>query len=221
MLSSAHHIKLWQTDMMAAYTPGMFESLLSMRELTIIWPEPCQLLTSYRDPLKYEERAVAWLVKAIPGDGQPLRHLRSIRISASSIKIIVPAQLPNRQELLIEAEGILKLQFEEPLATASSLTRFHVSAQALAIAAEDVLRMSCSLLRRGLTLAAVLKSQARHEHMPKVKRSCVFLQSFDTGQPSLRERDHDLYPHTLECRCGACFKCLRKAGLLDAWSRGC
>lgn len=146
---------------------------------------------------------VSWLVNALPASGQPLRNLRSIIMEADSINGTFPAKLPNLELLAIMSRGLLELEFEDPLATVSALRSFYALGQPLIVDAVDMLRMSSSLIRRGLILDA---ASAGFPH------SCIYLRGINAVQLSVDELCDLVWNLVFYCTCGACFECLYKAG---------
>ena len=120
----------------------------------IIVPDP-DLYHSLFDgvQLLMDSKARNWLLSSMPENGQPLLNLRSIDIDAPGAAMIcIPRKLPNLEQLRIGSDDYLEVQFQDPQATASALTRFHALGFPLKLDALDMLKMSQRLAVRGLTL---------------------------------------------------------------------
>ena len=186
-----------------------FSSFPLMKALTLEWPsyDP-----TWHDDLDFYEKP-DYLVSCMPNDGQPLLNLETIIITASSMKGTFPgsSHLPNLRELVIQAVYDLDVQFQDPVGTISGLASLHVSGRPLISPGVDTFQhmtASGALERRGLVLGAATARQ------PGADSSCIYLRPVGAQELSMEELSANI-EQLVQCRCGACFDCLQKAGCID------
>lgn len=66
----------------------------------------------------FREGAQSLLLRCMPSNGLPVQNLESVVISGYNIRCVIAAKLPDLEELVISAEGQLKLFFKDVEATA-------------------------------------------------------------------------------------------------------
>lgn len=158
------------------------------------------------------------LMNCMPLQEQPLWALRAVIIRsewAHDVKVALSKRLPALRKLVIFTEGCLDVSFEEPVATSLSLEDFYAFGQPLITDGVDMLRMSCSLVRRGLTVSAERSPEQAPSGEFGEEASCIYLQNVDAAAVPIK-RLYDLTKSlAVECHCEACFDCLRRAGEVD------
>ena len=156
-------------------------------------------------------RAVPILHKyCMPANGQPVRNLRVLTMKAHRFKDCIPAGLPNLEELVISAGSSLELSFEDVTSTFSVLTRFYAFGKPLMPDEQDMIRLMSSdvLSSRGMVLRfSSVKADEKDS-------SCMYLQP-TAAKGESTEKLHDVVEQLVQCRCSACFDCLRRSGCLD------
>ena len=142
--------------------------------------------------------------------GHPLGYVMKVRI---------PAGLAGVQELIFATDRRLQLAFDSARTAGERLNTFCAVASEVSVDAEALLDMTDALLRRRLTLSMAQAGQ-EHENAPS---QCMYVRAISAPQLSYDDaisavnarvgkwgKNHDTC-----AECGACFKCLRKAGILD------
>lgn len=119
-----------------------------------------------------------------------------------------PAKLPNLKQLVIMAQGLVEIQFEDPLATASALTSSYLLGQPLSLEAVALLRLSSGLMRRGMTSDSA-------PGLADFSRSCIYPRDIEAEKLAIQQLSVFVAHLVCHCKCGACFTCLERAGLLD------
>ena len=191
---------------------GILGEFLLVRVLDMDWPLAFQ--DQYYDDMGVNDsngKRLGRLAWCMPPNKQPLLNLTTIVITAGSMHATFPeaSQLPNLKELVIAALGRLDLHFEDPIGTLSGLTSLHVFGQPLATvpsqeALTRLMATSRALEKHGLVLGAAAAQQD----------GCLYLRL--VGAPELtidvlRAETTQL----VQCRCGACFGCLQRAGCIE------
>lgn len=216
-LRSAAQIGLYCTDFLVSEAaPGFFSGCQSLEVFTLEWAARTNITTMQGPPLHTFHHL---LMNCMPAQGQPLWNLKTIIIRTERdyyMSAKIPAMLPRLEELVMYTMGPLTVYFEDPIATSTSLRTLHLSGRNLHISGEDVLRMSCALHKRGLTLSAVCAPKDCSGERFERRTSCIYLRPVSTEDLSLRLLHGITEKLALQCRCGACFSCLRRAGAVDA-----
>ena len=136
------------------------------------------------------------------------------------MKARIPAELADVQELIIATERPLKLSFDSAHSVGERLNTLFVVASEVSFDATELRDVSCALFRRGFTLSMVQAGQD-HAHYPS---QCLYIHA--TSAPNLSYDEAMSYVNARLQRwvrnfdgcgqCGACFKCLKEAGVLDS-----
>ena len=75
------------------------------------------------------------------------------------------------------------------------------------------------MARRGLTMSAVTETAAEaaenEEHVYRRGSSCMYLRPVSAQESPLAELHERVSRLATQCRCGACFDCLGRAGCLS------
>ena len=193
----------------------MFGAFPLARVLALRWPV-CYDELGWPDEDAFDEDAAHLFSWCMPDDRQPLSNLKSIIITACSMQGTFPhaSQLPNLRELVIKASGRLEMAFQSPIGTISQLGSFHVFGQPLIPNGWDMIRLmtaSRALEERGLVLGAA----SRQRHGPRGRpASCIYLRPVGDRDLSIQELCTKV-KQLIECRCGACLDCLRRAGCME------
>lgn len=103
---------------------GLFEPPPCMELPSLSWPVALQAEAEGQDDdywrIKdgFREGAQSLLLRCMPSNGLPVQNLESVVISGYNIRCVIAAKLPDLEELVISAEGQLKLFFKDVEATA-------------------------------------------------------------------------------------------------------
>ena len=202
---------------------GLFESLSCMELLTLSWPIALQPEAEGQDDDYwriedgFSEGAESLLLRCMPSNGLPVQHLECVVISGHNIRCVIPAKLPDLEELVISAEGQLQLFFEDVEATAAGLNKFHVFGQPLLTNGMDTVKVSHVLAGRGLILDAASASED-WKYIPaylfdvKKGSTCTYMRSVVTESLSMHEAFSLIQTFISECRCECCELCLERSG---------
>ena len=144
----------------------------------------------------------------MPVGGQPLGSLKVLILrSEGAIDCCIPSGLPNLEELVLFAEGFAKVSFEDPKATFTALKAFHIYGEPLRMDREDELQT--------LNVAASKGSRVSHVSADRRwTRSCMYLRPIMAPELTFEELHDRVRGLARQCRCKACFECLRRAGCL-------
>ena len=147
-----------------------------------------------------------------------LASLKVLIIEAPSSAIFcIPSGLPNLEELVLLAHRGAEVSFEKPVATFSALKTFYAYGQQLEI---DIGKSHMSQVvedaaERGLLLSTVSANEAEGEDLCFRGSSCMYLRPTDCAQEmSIRQLFSRTSRLAKQCRCKACFECLKQAGRL-------
>ena len=200
ILRSAEHIGLHCNDSFPPQNAcGIFAFLPGMQALTM----------SGR-----VMRDVFLLARCMPVGGLPVGNLRVLTMHADSMRCWIPAGFPNLEELVIIARQDLLVAFDDQEATFSTLKMFYAFGEPLRTHEYDLLvRTLPSLMRRGLCMEAeeaVLGSKAYSS-----RSKCLYLKPLKAEQLSIGALHKRASQLARQCRCGACFPCLRAAGYIE------
>ena len=137
----------------------------------------------------------------------------------SVMRACIPRSLAGVQELIFATDRPLRLHFECARSAGEKLNTFCAVGREVRGDVAALVEMIDALFRRGLTLSL---AQAKWEHEDSPSQ-CMYIRALSAPQLSYVEaigyvnarvqkwgRDHDAC-----AQCGACFSCLRKAGILE------
>ncbi len=124
------------------------------------------------------------------------------------MKCCIPSGLPNLEELVLFAEGAAEVSFEDPKATLTALKAFHIYGEPLRMDKKDELQMLKVTASKGLWVSYVSANR------PKCTGSCMYLRPIAAPELSFEELQDRVRRLARQCRCKACFECLRRAGCL-------
>ena len=142
-------------------------------------------------------------------------------IMAYNVMVVrIPADLGGVQELMFATVRPLALFFESACSAGGTLETFCAVAREVRVGAGPLADIRESLSGRGLTLSMV-EAEEGHRHYPSeclYVHSCSMPQlSYDDAISALNARVERWGENKTVCgQCGACFSCLRKAGILDS-----
>ena len=157
------------------------------------------------------------LKRCMPVNGQPLRNLKVLIIVACHcMTCCVPAAMPNLEEMVMFVKETAKVSFDSPVATLSALTTLYLFGQPLTleIGERDRSQVFNSVARRGLLLSTVKAPEAGAEKNFRDGSSCMYLRPIAEQDMSIEELHDRTSALARQCRCNACFECLRQAGRL-------
>ncbi len=154
-----------------------------------------------------------------------LRHSRNVPAlqsilwtgSGRAMKTSIPAFLAGIHEIMLATDQPLALAFDNPCSAGEALNTFCVVASEVSIDAAALLAMTDALIRRGLTLS-MAQAGPEHEHAPS---QCLYIRAVSAPQLSYDEavqfvsKRVGTWARHHRCVCGACFECLRRAGVLN------
>ena len=192
---------------------GVFGSFFQLKVLILKW-SVSQGSLEYDLIIEHTRRYL--LVNCMPLNGQPLEALRVLIItSAGGMKIVIPAGLPNLEELVISAKGPLELYFEDAgaLFAFPSLTICYAFGQPLLPAGMPMLEILTygALPGRDMTLRAVSASVEGDGSVEDSSGMCLCpISGQDLSIGELLKR----VEQRTQCRCGACFDCLQRSGCI-------
>ena len=158
----------------------------------------------------FTEGADFLLTDCMPANRQPLHNLKSIIITGYNIAIIIPSGLPALEELVIRADGHVKLSSEDASTFPTALKTFLVFGQPLVANGLDVAKISCGLVGRGQILDAIL-AQEEGNHFGE-DSSCLFRRPIRDPIWSIQDLFDAVLCFTRQCRCECCQLCMTKAG---------
>ena len=197
VLGMAQRIETYVSRQWAGFSANWFKSLHNMRELKLY--------------LATRLRPEHWLMHSMPAHDLPCHILRSINIRGEGMQILVPAGLPNLEELLIASLESLRLTFQDVQATASRLSVFCISGFHVEVTDYQFDELKASFLPRSkIVTDGMVEGKGR-------PRACIYIH--DSSADSLSVKALTKWAHELThgCRCKACFDCLAR-GLI--WASG-
>ena len=203
-------------DSQVPWRPGVRGQLKVVETLTLDWS------VQYYEPSMYmaAEDSEDMVKCCMPVNG-PLQSLKVLIIRAEAdMWCRIPSGLPNLEELVLHAKGYAKVSFESQRST------FSVKLKSLYILSEhglytedkggnveDLGRLSLrvvrNLARRGLTTSCV-SARGDSRRGP----SCMYLRPIMARELTYEELHDKVNKLARQCRCSACFDCLRRAGCL-------
>ena len=204
MLNSAEHVELCSTDSYSGRflgwnqdMCGMFASLPCMRVLTVSG-----------EALK----DTSLLARCMPVSRLPMQSLRVLVLHADRIKCRIPGGFPNLKELYVNAKQELLLDFEDPESTFSTLQTFYAFGAPLFNKAHALLDgLLCPLIERGMCIEAVTEVYLSTEY----SFGGLYLRPINSEKLSIGALYDIVSKLAGQCRCGACFTCLRAAGCIQ------
>lgn len=218
-ISVKHYMPFWGSQ--APWRPGVRGHLKVVETLTLDWP---MHYTQFSPTVSIAAEDAEDLVKCcMPVDGQPFRSLKVLIIRAEGgMWCRIPGGLPNLQELVLHAKGYAKLCFEDPDSTFSALKTFYVLSERHLYTEdtsgmfkdmdESSLPTVKSLAGRGLTTSFVSSNGE-----DRGCASCMYLRPIMALELTYEELLDKVIRLARQCRCRACFDCLRRAGCLTSW----
>ena len=196
---------------------GMCGDITTVSSLKLAWPVP-QDWFSERDEFAEEhalfntESILKW---CMPVNGQPLGNLKAVIITAEgAMECCIPNAMPNLEELVLFAKGGARVSFENPVATLTALNTLYMFGQPLMpkLYFSDMKEVSAGVESRGLCLSNVSANMSGKESGRR--GSCMYLRPVKGHDLSIAELYDTLSELAGQCRCKACFECLRRAGCL-------
>ena len=150
----------------------------------------------------------------MPAGFQPMVNIETIIITncAKLINFPGPNRLPNLKVLVITTSSSLRVTFEIAAAIVLGLDSLHLLGDPLCPCGEDMVDLvaaSSALGRRGLVLGG-----ATGERLNGHSRGCIYLRPIGTPELSIEESGAKV-EQLVQCRCGACFDCLQRAGCIE------
>ena len=123
----------------------------------------------------------------MPANGEPLVKLRTIIVEATTMKGVLPAKLPNLEELVINAQRGLELSFEDSLAIFSAVKTFYAFGKPATTEGLNIIKVLSSgiLARRGLTLGAAFAKETKDLRPVWRGSSCIYLKPCNTQDKSI------------------------------------
>ncbi len=198
ILKTAEDIRLRCGDFFPCQAvQGIFAHLPSMRSLTMSGQ-------GLRD---------AYLLgKCMPACGLHM-CLRVLAMHADKMRCYIPAGLPNLEELYVMAKQDLVLGFAAQDIIFSSLKKFYAFGDPLTCCEYGLLIMTVPVLaKRGLYLESVEALVSSKNFRAGSK--CLYLRPTQAEQLSIGALHKRVSQLAWQCRCGACYTCLRAAGYL-------
>ena len=133
----------------------------------------------------------------------------------------VPADLGSVEELVFATQTPLYLVLFDGRGAGERLKTMYIIAASVTVSALSLLDMNSALFSRGLTLRMV-KADEGHRDFPA---QCMYVHaisapvlSYDEARRAVDARLERWGRHSSCAQCGACFTCLREAGVLEAVS---
>ncbi|CAL5227115.1 g10024 [Coccomyxa viridis] len=154
------------------------------------------------------------LASCMPVHGQPMLGLKTIIITDCPrlLDFPGPQQLPKLKDLIVRTFGRLEVGFENAAATVSRLDSLLLFGQPLCSSEQDMMQLmgaSGALAMHGLVLGTAEGAQQGGQ-----SSSCLYLR--DLGARDLTIQELSIKAEQfLQCRCGACFACLQRAGCIE------
>ena len=205
-------------DSQAPWRPGVHGHLKVAETLTLDWPVHCTHGTP--DTRVAAEDSENLVESCMPVDGQPFSSLKVLIIRAEGgMRCHIPDGLPKLEELVLHARGYAKVSFEKPNSTFSALqtcyilSERHLYTEDKCGSVEDMDQMKTQLVSilagRSLTTSFV---SARGDSYRG--SACMYLRPITARELTYEELHDRVNRLARQCRCSACFDCLRRAGCL-------
>ncbi len=202
---------------------GVCGDIRTARRLKLAWPirqESTGDKHPDSDPLPSAESMLRW---CMPVSGQPLGNLRALTITAEgAMECEIPNAMPNLEELVIFAKGKVRVHFDDPVATLTPLKTLYLFGQPMMpkIHNAHLAQVSASMASRGLLLSFVSASDSGSKPLEYISAylgrcdSCLYVRPITAQELSTDELHDRVSKLARQCRCMACFECLRLAGCL-------
>ena len=193
----------------------MCGDITSVSSLKLAWPV-AQDWYSFRNAVAEEcplPKTESILNSCMPVNGQPLGALKALTITAEgAMECCIPNAMPNLEELVLFAKGGARVSFEDPVATLTALNTLYLFGQPLMskISQDYMTQVSTSIEKRGLCLTS---ASAKAKISVRCS-SCMYLRPATSHELSIEELRDRVSELARQCRCKACFECLRRAGCL-------
>ena len=199
-------------------SPPMFEHFASLETLRVNWPVDRRAYTGQSVAGAPNFGAKDILRRCMPLNGRPLESLKSLIIFAEgAMKCLVPKALPNLEELVLFSTGRAKVYFDDAYLTLARVNTFYVLGQPLVLklSGSATHELQLRLATRGLSMSSAVANEEGKDS--RCGRTCVYLRPVAAPEQTFREVYDRVDGLARECRCKACFDCLRRAGCLT-WS---
>ena len=137
----------------------------------------------------------------------------------SVMEVRIPARLAGVEELEFASDRPLRLIFDCPRSAGEKLDKFCVIGREVKADAAALVTMNDALFRRGFTLST---AHAEQQHDDDAPSQCMYIRAISALQLSYDDAIDAVYSRMSRwggyhgcADCGACFDCLREAGILD------
>ena len=206
------------------WRPGLRGHLDYIETLTLDWPVCWQYGPGPTQPDVYvaAEDSEDMMDSCMPLNRQPFSSLKILIIRAEGgMWCHIPSCLPNLEELILHAKGYAKVSFESPRSTFSAklkslyiLSENDLYTMDKSGNFEDMAQLNSRIVKilagKGLTTSIVSAADRDNHRGP----SCVYLRPIKARELTYRELHDRVNRLARQCRCRACFECLRRAGRL-------
>ena len=182
--------------------------LTSVETLTLGWPVH-RNVCEWKSNKGFADPEAEHMVKCcMPVTGKPMAALKVLIIRAEGdMKCCIPSGLLNLEELVLFAEGAAEVSFEDPKLTIFALKAFYIYGEPLRMHRKDELIILNVTASRDLQVSYV---SAR----PECTGSCMYLRPITAPELPFQELHDTVRKLARQCRCKACFDCLRRARCL-------
>lgn len=179
-------------------------------------------ISGWSNNLEEEALLKGYMPAIVPQPPAGSRHawsnLKSLVLWArGAINCCIPRGLPNLEEVVLLGHKAAEVLFEDPVAIFSTVKTFYIFGQPLTTDMDsNIMRhVSDNLAGRGLLISTMSSNsiyRAETEH--DVGSLCMYVRP--SSEPELSHTQLYDRVRTLagQCRCKACFECLRRAGTL-------
>ncbi len=135
----------------------------------------------------------------------------------------IPNAMPNLEELVIFASGVARVHLDDPVATLSPLKTLHLFGQPMMPKIHNIhlAQVSASLASRGLLLSFATSQHPLGKPLEYISgyigrcNSCLYVRPITAQAIPIKELPYRVSKLARQCRCKACFECLRLAGCLN------
>ena len=200
MLSSAEQVELYSKNRCSFDGCGMFASLPRMQVLKVSGKALSQF---------------SLLTGCMPKSGLPVESLRVLILHGGYVTCRIPVGFPNLEELIVRARGYLSLDFEDPKTTFNTLKNFYAYGQPLTSHKYDQLcELLFNLSERGLRMEVVTAAYTNKGY-GGLRCDGLYLRPLEGEKLSIGVLYNIVSQLARQCRCGACFTCLRATGCIE------
>ena len=203
MLNSAEQIGLYSKNRGSFDGCGMFASLPGMQVLKVSG----KVLSQF-----------SVLTRCMPKSGLPVESLRVLILHGGLVTCRIPAGFPHLEELFVKARGHLSLDFEDPKTTFNILKSFYAYGEHLTTNNCNLLnKLLLPLSERGLRIDTVTAASTSKGYGSYYGLRCngLYFRPHDSEEVSIGALYEIVSQLAGQCRCGACFTCLRAAGCIE------